>query len=147
MSTEGALSELLAHCPAYAANSSSVRPYVKDMMSWPSAGSVPVALDSLLLEADKVRLRDWKHHMLRSDEECAAARRRSHVARPFVDPTFKDARVYSDFLWHLHGAGMLRWTRALGRRSELGLFCVEKKGGKLRLIMDTRLVNLRFLPP
>ena len=37
MSTEGALSELLAHCPAYAANPSSVRPYVKDKMSWPSA--------------------------------------------------------------------------------------------------------------
>ena len=123
---EEALRALLAHCPTYAADASPVRPYTKDLVSWPPAGATPTPLEAVLPEADLKWFSEWKHHMLRSTEDVERVRRDASARRAYVDPALS-GRAYSDFLWRLWEAGMVRWTAAAGRSGELGVFFVEKK--------------------
>eukprot|EP00973_Karenia_brevis_P088163 12225316-Karenia_brevis.AAC.1 len=44
-------------------------------------------------------------------------------------------------------SNMVRFTKAKGRCGSLGVFCVVKKNGRLRLIFDTRVLNTKFVEP
>ena len=64
---------------------------------------------------------------------------------PCVDPTFqRRPRAYADFVQCAAARGMVGFRRADGDRGRLGLFFVAKKGGKLRVFFDTRVVNCFF---
>ena len=144
---EGALGELLASSSIYRDCKSDVRPYVKDLVSWPSLGSSPVPLVNCLSAADSKWFREWRVHMLRPALETEALIRDGRVRRPYCDPSLvKQPHTYADFLWRLKSCGMLRWKRANGREGTLGPFFVGK-GDKLRMVLDTRLVNMRFGDP
>ena len=144
---EGALGELLASSSIYKDCKSDVRPYVKDLVSWPSPGSTPVPLAKCLGKADSERLGAWQSHMLRPAAETEALLKDSRLRKPFCDAALVNRpRTYADFLWRLESCGMLRWTLARGRTGTLGPFFVGK-GDKLRMVLDTRLVNMRFVDP
>ena len=68
------------------------------------------------------------------------------VKRPFVDAALRDPRTYGIFLKELADRGMLEFKSGK-HKSLLGIFCVAKKSGKLRLIFDTRLCNCYFHNP
>ena len=144
-----ALSELCAKSGGYHEDgSSTVRPYSKPAVSWPPEGFEPVALDACLRPPDREWFRAWEDHLLRDLAEANSLIHELNI-QPYNDPQLKhNSKVYSDFLRELHSRGLLRWRRATkGERGKLGIFFVEKKGGKLRLIFDTRLVNCFFRTP
>lgn len=85
--------------------------------------------------------------MLRDAKSVAEAREQLPVKKAYSDPFVHDQKRYSEFLRRLSASGMLRWRRALpGEVGEMGIFCVAKKSGQLRLIFDTRIVNSRLHP-
>ena len=51
------------------------------------------------------------------------------------------------FLGRLYDYGMLTFLEGEGNGASLGVFCVAKKSGKLRLIFDTRKLNRRSKDP
>ena len=140
----------MASNPLYSHDVSSMRPYTREHVSWPPEGSRPTSLSDLLPAADLDWFRAWPSHLLRPPAEAEELLASSPVRRAYRDPVlFRNHATYADFLWRLHSAGMIRWTRARpGQDGELGVFFVSKKQpNKQRLILDTRRVNLRFRKP
>ena len=74
--------------------------------------------------------------MLHSDGEIDAINEACGEARCYNDPAiFTDPRTYGDFLGRLYDCGMLTFLEGEGNGASLGVFCVAKKSGKLRLIL------------
>ena len=70
--------------------------------------------------------------MLRDPSDVKAKRASLGISRPYIDPTLMQSEAfYGGFVKRLHSCGMLRWTRAAGRSSSLGVFFVVKKSGQL----------------
>ena len=67
-----------------------------------------------------------------------------HV-RVHVDPALKRASVYKRFIWRLVSLGMVRLS--LDAECECGVFCVWKKNGMQRVIVDARSINQRCKRP
>eukprot|EP00959_Pyramimonas_sp_CCMP1952_P356525 7466280-Pyramimonas_sp.AAC.1 len=88
--------------------------YSKGLVSWPSGGSAPVALESALLEADSLWLQDWRAHVLRPPAEAAALRRDLGLAQPYIDPKRRRPATYGEFIAELLARGMLRLSPARG---------------------------------
>ena len=144
-SSVGALRALCGSSSAYAGDRDDVQPYVKDKVSWPGSDFPPVNLVSAVGPADSDRLRQWESHLLCSPADSERRLGQSAVKAPYSDPALmRRPAVYADFLHQLHVRGMVRWTIAYGQRGRLGVFFVKKKSGALRLIFDTRIVNLYF---
>ena len=144
-SPEGALSELLGADSFYSGERLGVAPYAKDLVSWPAPGSQPMCLRDGLALADRDRLDHWKDHMQRRPADAAHILAESGLHRAHNDQElFRSPACYGDFLCRLDAAGMLRWRIAGDESGVLGVFFVRKKNGKLRLILDTRILNTRF---
>ena len=144
-SSVGALRALCGSSSAYAGDRDDVQPYVKDKVSWPGSDFPPVNLVSAVGPADSDRLRQWESHLLCSPADSERRLGQSVVKAPYSDPALmRRPAVYADFLHQLNVRGMVRWTIAYAQRGRLGVFFVKKKSGALRLIFDTRIVNLHF---
>ena len=85
--------------------------------------------------------------MLRvSHEDAARERNDAGITSPFADRKFKmRPQLYAGFIADL-------WTRGLIRvdaeaETAVGSFCVPKKGGRQRLVIDTRVANCHFIEP
>ena len=143
LTQEGALSELLQNSSVYSDARADVRPYSKELVSWPPEGSVPCPLIQGLSDADCKWFTNWQSHMLRNDSQ--KDRFESNSTQPPPKPhkdksLFSSPRLYGEFLVRLRKANMLRWrTCKPGEDGVLGIFFVTKKDGTLILIFDTRL--------
>ena len=76
--------------------------------------------------------------------------RRPDCDAPTAIPIFSlppPSAVYADFCRQLMARNFIHLSKAGNRKGDLGVFSVEKKGDKIRLIMDTRILNLRFVDP
>ena len=63
--------------------------------------------------------------------------------RPYWDPILKNnRREYIGFITLLVERGLVTWRRR--RRCSVSVFCVAKKSGMLRLVVDARLSNRAF---
>ena len=114
-------------------------------VSWPGCDFTLVNLVSAVGPADSDRLRQWESHLLCSPSDSERRLGQSVVKAPYSDPALmRRPGVYADVLHQLHVRGMVRWTIAYGQRGRLGVFFAKKKSGALRLIFDTRIVNLCF---
>ena len=81
-----------------------------------------------------------------STEELERRRAVEGRARAYWDSTLEDDPVtYRSFIRSLNERNMLRFEFA--SQEEVGIFCVEKKNGKLRLIVDCRRLNQRMRCP
>eukprot|EP00973_Karenia_brevis_P059952 8343240-Karenia_brevis.AAC.1 len=81
-----ALRELLCSSAAYHGERAGLHPYVKDLMSWPASGSVPVDLETGLDQADQERLRGWQCSMLRDFDDAEKIRTELGLERSYCDP-------------------------------------------------------------
>ena len=157
LTPDGALRELLHSTSIYAQDRLDVKPYDKDLVSWPPVGSSACDLRLGLPEADRTMLAEWNTRMLRTDPppppQCNVTQDTHHdipctVKKAYCDPAlFRSGPVYADFLQRLDAGGMIHWMPARGRKGVLGVFFVAKKNGSLRLIFDTRTLNQDFADP
>ena len=65
--------------------------------------------------------------------------------RVHVDPALQRASVYKRFIWRLVSLGMVRLS--LDAECECGVFCVWKKNGMQRVVVDARSINQRCRRP
>ena len=145
---EEAPRQLLKNSPVFSQDRLGVQPYAEERISWPEKGARPVSLLDSLPQPDRSWLQGWEGHMLRDPSDVKAKRASLGVSRPCIDPTLMQSEAcYGGFAKRLHSCGMLRWTRAAGRSSSLGVLFVVKKSGQLRIIFDTRVLNCDFKDP
>ena len=79
-------------------------------------------LGSILPEADRDMLSDWKVNMLRDAADSHNHLSNSQVHNPYIDPGLMSSHdTYASFLNRLHDAGMVRLRRA----------SVDKRSGNL----------------
>ena len=65
---------------------------------------------------------------------------------PYMDPVLKrNYRSYLSFLRNLRSRGLLRFTRH--PEEMVAVFFVAKKDGSLRMVIDARRTNRRFISP
>ncbi|CAK0854764.1 unnamed protein product [Prorocentrum cordatum] len=140
---EAALAELLASAPG-CSGESRVRPYNKELVSWPKHVA-PVPTADLVSEADRSMLLGWRHQMLRDPADAAALRKDSGLGSPYVVPRLRfRPREYADFLLRLDQAGMLEWDVADRRATFfIGFFFVEKSNGGSVLVDGAAVPPLR----
>ena len=170
LSPEGAYAELLKNTSVYSDSRCDVKPYARDLVSWPPCGSKPACLIDGLEGADKDWLVGWQTHMLADNHDShihhhSVTHSNNNInfnnnnihnnnsstkspTKAYCDPVlFRSHRNYAEFLHRLQDAGMIRWRVAHQEQSALGVFFVGKKNGSIRLIFDTRVLNKRFKPP
>ena len=144
-SPEGALHELLGKSSFYDASRTDIQPYSKERCSWPDNGSSPIPLIDHIHPADRSQLFNWQVSMLRSNTDYRKFKQSSPVVKPYIDPTLMSTpHTYASFLKRLDSAGMLRWTVSQTPGHALGVFFIRRKDDSLRIISDTRLLNLHF---
>ena len=86
--------------------------------------------------------------MLRGQDDYHSYVSQQKSFKPYFDPELADNHsTYGDFLTRLHAAGMLRFRASHETCGALGIFFVRKKDDSLRLIFDTRKLNMRFKDP
>jgi len=123
-----------------------VRPYEKSRVALPSVGAVAPRLLDILDDVGEKTLRACEHSMLRSEAEWGRVCEESQPITPFMDSILKnDTDKYLDFIRTLWGAGMLDFSFEV--KGVVLPFFVVKKGNKLRLVWDCRVVNRRFKAP
>lgn len=140
-----ALTELCGSSHVYGDSASVVEPYARERVSWPQVDSQPVELATCLPGADSEWLQAWHTHMLKQQSEVAAS---VEEPIPYVDPVLKhNKKEYAGFISDLRMRNMVKFKRVDTYGSQLGIFFVKKKSGQLRLIFDTRKLNLKFHEP
>lgn len=121
-------------------------PYERGQVSLPADQRDPVDLASILPEKERTRLREFERQMLLSGEELAAVQERGFEGDLYVDPRLADdEKAYHDFVAELVESRLVSFTTT--PRSQVGLFFVTKKNGKLRMIVDARRTNRLFRRP
>ena len=127
----------------YNTGKSEVMPYAEGNISWPQVASTPVPLIDCIPAADREWLGSWHEHMLVKDRTCQL-----DDIHTYVDPVLKnDKKAYGRFLGELFKRNMVKFKPAGHEDGVLGIFFVQKKSGQLRLIFDTRKMNVAFHEP
>ena len=141
LSGRGALVDLQAKL-GYSGEPASLAPFNGELVSLPPVGGSPSSLTAILgPEAESV-VKVLRQKMV-SPNEAGDFKREAGLKAPYFDPKLKHCRVsYVQFLRRLEAAGLVEYR--LHVREQVGLFCVWKKSGKQRLIVDARLSNCWF---
>ena len=143
---DGALAELLQGVAIYGdgACNPSV-PYRREQISWPTSGSPPVELSTILGPSEAARLRDWRSQMLRPPREAEELMATVCPRGAYCDQGLVgDPRTYAEFLGKLYGKGMVHFSVAADAKGTVGVFFVPKKSGAQRIIFDARIANCFF---
>lgn len=147
MSMREAVQELLQTDLAYSGEvATTVRSYDKDLLSIPSSGNQAVDLNSVLDEVGRDTIGDPQRCMLLSEDEWGMEIEKNDPITTYMDPALRDdLALYCSFIQDLHSCGMLEFTNQ--PQGLVTPFCVAKKNGRLRLILDCRDTNRRFKTP
>ena len=114
-----------------------------DLLSLPSGTAVPVPLSTLLGPEGHETVQHFISSSVLPKNAARAKISECEVNHFYMDPLLReDPRAYGKLLQRLHQCGMVEWRRAGTPR--VGLFAVQKKAGKQRLIVDARLANCMF---
>jgi hypothetical protein len=113
-------------------------------LALPSLGGVPVDLNGVLDNEAREALRNFETRLLEDPEVVAERLRDGSVPRDsYFDKVMRtDRGEYLKLLQMCSVSGLLRGVRR--RRGRCTPFCVKKKGGAQRLVLDCRLVNAHF---
>lgn len=148
LSMREATQELLqSDLSAYAGEvATTVRPYDRGLLSIPSVGNQSIDLSTVLDDVGREIIGDPSRCMLLGDGEVGMMTEKNEPIVTYMDPILRDdLPTYCEFIHDLYQAGMIEFTnRPTGLVTP---FCVAKKSGRLRLILDCRDTNLRFKPP
>ena len=122
--------------------------YDSTLISVPDAGSNPVRLSERIGDDARNLLVHFDSHLLLSDEDWGAVvENQTHVGT-YTDPRLERSdRLYHDFVRRLHTGGLITFRRAPHEvKSRVGVFVVNKKDGRQRIVIDCRATNRRFKP-
>ena len=120
--------------------------YSREKLSIPRDQLTPVNLESILPEREREQLADFESHMLLDDESIALVLERGFQGDCHLDPVLAhDPQKYHELIGDLYQARLISFT--MKPKVQVGLFCVAKKGGRQRLIVDARRSNKLFAPP
>ena len=145
LSPSAALAELLQAKDLYSQEPQHLASYDPSLLKILSASAQPREAKSLLPAAEAAIIAQPSALALDS-EALESLLSRHEMPRPYWDPVLRRGDVRRDFLKRLARVGLLVGCEAV--HSQVGFFCVKKKGGKQRLIVDARMANfLMRLPP
>ena len=120
--------------------------YIRDRLSLPRDQAEPVMLEELLPRKELQMLIDFREHMMLSSEELAGVLEKGLENDKYFDPLLDSCpRKYHELIADMYGAKLLGFTTQ--PKVQVGLFCVSKKAGKQRLIVDARRANKIFKKP
>eukprot|EP00972_Heterocapsa_arctica_P115654 16448981-Heterocapsa_arctica.AAC.1 len=140
---EEAARALLGAGPAYSSEeATTVRTYDRSLLSIPAVGATPVPLTSVLPPEACAFLEDISSLLVNEQvwgERCESQRSQA----TYMDVKLRSSpKHYHQFISDLWDAGLLRWSDKVAAR--VSVFCVAKKSGKLRLVVDCRAANRCF---
>ena len=119
--------------------------YDSELISVPQRGSQAVNVVEGLPGDAKEFLVDFEAHLLLNEEEWGQVCEKAEHVGCYTDPKLEHNDVnYFNFVERLQEAGLLVFTRR--PISRVGIFCVQKKNKKLRIVSDCRATNRRFRP-
>ena len=120
--------------------------FTREKLSLPRGQAEPVMLRDLLPPLEGELLDGFRDRMMLSDEEIAGVLEHGIEKDRFMDPVLEHSpSKYHELIADLRGANLLGYT--LAPKVQVGLFCVSKKAGKQRLIIDARRANRLFKKP
>lgn len=144
MTSQGALDELRAKL-GYDGQPSALAQLQEDLVSLPVAASQPAPLEKILRDGASFPCSLLNSKVL-PQEAVDGLKAQSSLKKPYFDPLLKhNRRAYSSFIRKLFDSGVIEFSKTC--REQCGLFCVWKKSGKQRLVVDARLTNLWFSSP
>ncbi|CAK0794405.1 unnamed protein product, partial [Prorocentrum cordatum] len=140
--SEGAVRALLGTDSAHGGESTLVQSHDRNLLSIPHVGAEPVPVKEML--PPKVRCcLEGQNNILLDDQEWGAVRERADPIKLYMDPKLRySKKTYFQFVRDCHSAGLIRWAPLV--RGRVTVFCVAKKTGKQRLVVDCRATNRRF---
>lgn len=147
LSMREAVQELLQNDLSYSGEvATTVRSFDKDLLSIPESGHSAIDLSTVLDEVGREVIEDPHRCMLLSEDEWGSVIESEPPLHTYMDPILQhDLPKYVDFIKLLFDSGMIEFTDT--PRSKVTPFCVAKKNGKLRLILDCRETNRMFKAP
>ena len=132
-------------CDAVAATGA-LAPFGSGELSLPSDASRAPSLIAMLEAADAQIFEGFREHLLLPEADHQVLLHAEGVPGLYFDPVLKHHRgKYLGLLEQMNSRGLLYWKRAV--EESVGLFCVTKKSGALRLIADARRSNACFRKP
>ena len=149
LDSRGALAALQApsgHAESQCQPAGSLATFNIETLSLPDAGWKPICLAKLWGSDGQKKLDDFMSKQLLPPEIARARVESSGLERPYTDPLLKHGKAYHGFLKRMHDSNLVDFSIERGVQ-EVGVFCVTKKSGKLRLIIDARLANCHFEEP
>ena len=109
----------------------------------PSGLLEPVPLATLMGAEGQTAVQQFISSSVLPKNAARAKMAECEVKQAYMDPQLReDPRTYGRLLSRLHRCGMVEWRRSGVAR--VGLFAVQKKEGKQRLIVDARIANCIF---
>ena len=143
-----AIQELLHSHVSYdgGTTSSTVRPYDRDLISLPQVGAKLVSLPEVLDPIGREVVEGAAERMMLDEDAWGRISEEQSGFRPYMDKVLaNDKQKYNQFIVDLFDKNMVDFTAK--PKDLISPFFVKKKNGKLRLVLDCRGVNRRFLPP
>ncbi|CAK0906068.1 unnamed protein product, partial [Prorocentrum cordatum] len=140
--SEGAVRALLGTDSAHGGESTLVQSYDRNLLSIPHVGAEPVPVEEMLPPKVRCCLEDLNNILL-DDQERGAVCERADPIKLYMDPKLRySKKTYFQFVRDCHSAGLIRWAPLV--RGRVTVFCVAKKTGKQRLVVDCRATDRRF---
>ena len=112
-------------------------------ISLPDPGWRPIGLADLWGVDGRRQVNEFVSNQLLPPEIARAKLGACGVKKPYSDPLLRQGRVYQSFLKRLHQSSLVDFSLQPGLE-QIAFFCVTKKSGKLRLIVDARRSNACF---
>ena len=142
-----AVQELLQNDLSYSGEvATTVRSFDRDLLSIPESGHSAIDLRAVLDDVGREVIEDPHRCMLLSEDEWGSVIESDPPLHTYMDPILQhDLSKYVDFIKLLYDSGMIEFTDT--PRSKVTPFCVAKKNGRLRLILDCRETNRMFKDP
>ncbi|CAK9108532.1 unnamed protein product, partial [Durusdinium trenchii] len=114
-----------------------------EAVSMLEVGWVPIDLGTLWGSDGQQKVNDFVSHQVLPPEKAKVKLEACGVRAPYSDPLLRQGRVYRQFLRKLHDSHLIDYSLSPGKE-RIAFFCVTKKSGKLRLIVDARRSNAHF---
>ena len=145
-SGQAALRQLLKKGPGYDSGPGQLASYQRSKLSLPRDQAAPIDIQSILPETELKKLDNFREELLLSPEELAGVVEKGLEGLCYLDPVLAGStRKYHEFIADLYSCGLLHFTNT--PKVQIDAFCVTKKSGKQRLVIDARRANRLFRRP
>ena len=112
----------------------------------PSAGNRAVPVADLLGNNGREIVSAFFRTRLLEESEARKNLATSGVRRCYTDPKLRNLATFQKFVRRLAEAGPVEYCLEPGTK-EVEIFCVSKKDGRQRMVVDCRRSNCWFQPP